>query len=169
MTSTVDAVTTAALPLRVEEITAAWLTDALRTRHPDVTVNAITHLEVIEGTATKVLVELTDVDRRPASLPDRMWIKGGFADHREYVGELGVYGGEVDFFTVVAPQVDVRRPESYFALKQDEPVQGVVALEDLCARGVTFSRATRPLSVDLAAGALETLAALHGQTAPDPV
>src|SRR5207248_2301648 len=106
-----------ALPLRVEEITPAWLTSALRTRYPDVTVNAIERAEVIEGTATKVLVVLTDVDAPPATLPDRLWVKGGFADHREYVGELGVYSGEVDFFNIVAPQVDVRRPESYFALK----------------------------------------------------
>jgi hypothetical protein len=53
---------------------------------------------------------------------------------------------------------------SYFGLTQTDPVQGVVALEDLHARGVEFARATRPLSIELARGGLDALAALHGQS-----
>lgn len=43
------------------------------------------------------------------------------------------------------------RPASYFGLAQTDPVQGVVALEDLEARGIVFARATKPLTVELAA------------------
>ena len=46
-----------------------------------------------------------------------MWIKGGFAAHREYVGALGVYAGEVRFFTDVAPKYDVHHPASFFAAR----------------------------------------------------
>jgi Phosphotransferase enzyme family len=151
------------LPLTADGITAAWLTAALRTRYPEVTVTAADHLEIIEGTATKVLVALRyDGDAR--GLPERMWIKGGFADHREYVGDLGVYASEVLFFTDIAPATRLHLPRSYFAITQNRPVQGIVALEDLRARGVTFPRATRPMTPDQVAGGLDTLAHLHGET-----
>ena len=94
------------------------------------TVTAADRLETIEGTATKVLVALRyggDAD----GLPERMWIKGGFADHREFTGNLGVYSSEVLFFTDIAPAYRLHHPRSYFALTQDDPVQGIVALEDL--------------------------------------
>jgi hypothetical protein len=74
-----------------------------------------------------------------------MCIKGGFGAHREYLGGMGFYGSEVRFFTEIAPLYELARPASYFGLTQTDPVQGIVAMEDLQARGVTFARATRPL------------------------
>jgi len=51
-------------------------------------------------------------------------------------------------------------------------VQGIVALEDLRARDVTFARATRPMTPGQVAAGLDTLARLHGETwgrhAPGP-
>jgi aminoglycoside/choline kinase family phosphotransferase len=151
------------LPLAVDDITAGWLTSALRTRYPEVTVRDADLLEVIEGTATKALFAL-GYDGDAGDLPGRLWIKGGFAEHREYVGDLGVYSTEVRFFADVAPAYTLHRPESYFALAQDEPVQGIVALEDLRERGVTFGRATNPMTIGQVEAGLETLAHLHGQT-----
>jgi len=43
-------------------------------------------------------------------------------------------------------------------------VQGIVALEDLRARDVTFARATRPMTPEQVAAGLDTLARLHGET-----
>ena len=151
------------LPLTVDDITAAWLTSALRTRYPDVTVSDAGRLEVIEGTATKALFALR-YDGDAGDLPERLWVKGGFAEHREYLGRLGVYGTEVRFFTDVAPAYTLHRPTCYFALAQDEPVQGIVALEDLRERGVTFARATKPMTADQVEAGLEALADLHAQS-----
>ena len=127
------------------------------------TVAAADRLEVIEGTATKVLVALR-YDGDADGLPDRVWIKGGFGDHREFTGNLGVYHSEVLFFTDIAPTYGLHHPRSYFALAQDAPVQGIVALEDLRARDVTFARATRPMTPAQVAAGLDTLARLHGET-----
>jgi aminoglycoside phosphotransferase (APT) family kinase protein len=151
------------LPLTADGVTAAWLTAALRTRYPGVTVAAADRLETIEGTATKVLVAVR-YDGDADGPPERMWIKGGFADHREFAGNLGVYSSEVLFFTDIAPAYRLHHPRSYFALAQDAPVQGIVALEDLRARGVTFPRATRPMTPEQVAAGLDTLAQLHGET-----
>jgi NodT family efflux transporter outer membrane factor (OMF) lipoprotein len=110
------------LPLTADGVTAAWLSAALRTRYPAVTVAAADRLEVIEGTATKVLVALR-YDGDADGLPDRVWIKGGFGDHREFTGNLGVYHAEVQFFTDIAPRYGLHHPRSYFALAQDSKVE----------------------------------------------
>jgi hypothetical protein len=51
---------------------------------------------------------------------------------------MGLYGGEVRFFNEIAPLYELARPASYFGLTQTDPVQGIVALDDLEARGVMF-------------------------------
>jgi hypothetical protein len=153
------------LPLTPQGVTAAWVGAGLRTRYPGVLVTEAEHVQTIEGTATKILVRLAYGPRtRPDGLPDQMWIKGGFGAHREYVGAMGVYAGEVRFFNEIAPLYELPRPARYFGLAQSDPVQGIVALEDLRARGVTFARATRPLTVELARAGLDALAARHGQS-----
>jgi hypothetical protein len=86
-----------------------------------VTVTAADRLEVIEGTATKILLALR-YDGNADGLPERMWIKSGFGDHREFTGNLGVYRSEVLFFTDIATAYRLHHPRSYFALAQDEPV-----------------------------------------------
>ena len=156
------------LPLTAEGVTAAWLSDALRTHYPDVVVHNVEPLQFIEGTATKIRLRLGyRPHTRRGGLPDQMCVKGGFGAHREYLGGQGLYSGEVRFFNEIAPLYELTRPASYFGLTQTDPVQGVVALEDLEARGVVFARATRPLSVKLVAAGLESLAALHGQSWAD--
>ena len=62
------------------------------------------------------------------------------------------------------PGVQAAPPAQLLALAQDQPVQGIVALEDLRARDVTFARATRPMTPEQVAAGLGTLAQLHGET-----
>jgi len=102
VTGSADPADACPLPLTPDGVTAEWLSAALRTRYPGVTVTAADRLEVIEGTATKLLVALR-YDGDADGLPERMWIKGGFGEHREFTGNLGVYRSEVLFFTDIAP------------------------------------------------------------------
>lgn len=153
------------LPLTAEGITAAWLSAGLRTRHPGVAVAEVEPVQVIEGTATKVRLRLAyGTQTRRNGLPDQICVKGGFGAYREYLGGVGLYGGEVRFFNEIAPLYELACPASYFGLAQTEPVQGIVVMDGLKARGVAFARATRPLSVKLASDGLDALAALHGQS-----
>jgi Phosphotransferase enzyme family len=153
------------LPLTAEGITAAWLSAGLRTRYPGVVITQVEPVQIIDGIATKVRLRLAYGPRtRRDGLPDQMCVKGGFGAYREYLGGMGFYSGEVRFFNEIAPLYELARPASYFGLTQSDPVQGIVALEDLQARGVAFGRATRPLSVELARAGLDALAALHGQS-----
>jgi hypothetical protein len=153
------------LPLTAEGVTAAWLSAALRTRYPGVVISQVEPVQIIEGTATKVRLRLAyGPHTRHDGLPDQMCVKGGFGPYREYLGGMGLYSSEVRFFNEIAPLYELACPASYFGLTQTEPVQGVVALEDLQARGVVFARATRPLSVKLVSAGLDALAALHGRS-----
>jgi hypothetical protein len=156
------------LPLTADGVTATWLSEGLRTRYPGVVITQAEPVQLIDGTATKVLLRLAYGPHTPREgLPDQMCVKGGFGAHREYLGGMGLYSGEVRFYNEIAPLYELTRPASYLGLTQTEPVQGIVAMEDLEARGVTFARATRPLSVQLARAGLDALAALHGQSWED--
>ena len=168
MTGSGDSASAYPLPLTAEGVTAAWLSAGLRTRNPGVVITQVEPVQVIDGTATKVrLRPAYGPHTRRDGLPDQMCVKGGFGAYREYLGGMGLSSGEVRFFNEIAPLYELARPASYFGLTQTDPVQGIVALEDLEARGVVFARATRPLSVKLAAAGLDTLAALHGQSWAD--
>jgi Phosphotransferase enzyme family len=165
MTGLGDSASAYPLPLTAEGVTAAWLSAGLRIRYPGVVVTEVEPVQTIDGTATKVRLQLAySPHTRRDGLPDQMCIKGGFGAYREYLGGMGLYSSEVRFFNEIAPLYELACPASYFGLTQTDPVQGVVALEDLCARGVAFARATRPFSVELARAGLDALAALHGQS-----
>ena len=147
MTGSGDSASAYPLPLTTEGVTAAWLSAGLRTRYPGVVITQVEPVQVIDGTATKVRLRLAyGPHTRREGLPDQMCVKGGFGAYREYLGGMGLYSGEVRFFNEIAPLYELARPASYFGLTQTDPVQGIVALEDLQARGVAFARATRPLS-----------------------
>jgi hypothetical protein len=165
MTGPGDSANAYPLPLTAEGVTAGWLSAALHTRYPGVVIAQVEPVQTIEGTATKILLRLAYGPHiRREGLPDQLCVKGGFGAYREYLGGVGLYSSEVRFFNEIAPLYELARPASYFGLTQHDPVQGIVALEDLQARGVTFAGATRPLSVKLARAGLDTLAALHGQS-----
>jgi hypothetical protein len=156
------------LPLTADGVTASWLSAVLRTRYPGVVITRAEPVQLIDGTATKVLLRLTYGPHTPRDgLPDHVCVKGGFGAHREYLGGMGLYSGEVRFYNEIAPLYGLTRPASYLGLTQADPAQGIVVLEDLEARGVTFARATRPLSIQLARAGLDALAALHGQSWED--
>jgi hypothetical protein len=165
MTGSGDSTSAYPLPLTAEGVTAARLSEGLRTRYPGVVITQAEPVQIIDGTATKVRLRLAySPHTRREGLPDQMCVKGGFGAYREYLGGTGLYRSEVRFLNEIAPLYELARPASYFGLTQTDPAQGVVAMEDLHARGVTFARATRPLSVKVAGAGLDALAALHGQS-----
>ena len=124
-------------PVAADGVTAAWLSAALGTRYPGVVINQVEPVQIIDGTATKVRLRLAFGPKgRCEGLPDQMCVKGGFGAHREYLGGMGFYSAEVRFFNEIAPLYELACPASYFGLTQTDPVQGIVALEDLQARGV---------------------------------
>jgi hypothetical protein len=155
------------LPLQIEEIDAEWLTRALRSRAPGVTVNGVETVNMIRGTCTKIRLQLDldDAGKR-AGIPERVILKGGFEPHSRVMSHMHqseVFGYR-DLYTVLNLPV----PACYFADYDEERQQGIVIMDDLTARGVEFCSALKPVSFEAAARRLSVLARFHAQTWDTP-
>lgn len=153
------------LPVTLDEITAAWLTSAIRQRAPEATVLSFEAVDYIRTTATKIRLrlELDEAGRR-AGVPELVILKGGFEAHSQKVGIPEMHLKEVQAYRNVFPALGLHAPACYFADYDHERRQGIVIMEDLVARGVTFCHALRPQTFEQASRRLRALAAFHAKT-----
>lgn len=150
------------LPVRVEDITAEWLTTALAVNYPGVQVQSARTDDVLWGTGTKVRVQLEYNERgRAAGLPSSLFVKGGFAEHRELMREC--YQLEVRFYRDLQPQLGLNVPKAFFAGDDEENKQHIVIMEDLSQRQVQFCRVQHPLTFAQAAEHLDIMARFHAK------
>lgn len=148
------------LPRAPEELTAEWLSDALRRG-----VNELSVERVIPGTATKVLVRASYfVDPGADGPPSALCIKGGFDEAVRAYGMAAAYAIEAKFYERLAPATELRLPRCWYAGIDEPGEQGIIVLDDLSASGLRFGDPTEPWSADLVAAGLEQLASLHGAT-----
>src|SRR5438552_12498984 len=68
---------------------------------------------------------------------------------------------EADFYTELAPQLDVRVPACVTTVTDRSRAQGIVIMRDLIVDGARFCTALEPFSVDEAAASLGQIARLH--------
>ena len=135
------------LPMSLEEVTPAWVQDALSERWPGLRVCSVLHDRISHGAATRARLTLTyDARGGDAPPPATFWLKTGFEAHHDFA--MPNYATEVDFYRTIRRVLPIRSPESYFALTQTQPAQATILMEDLTTRGVAFNLATRPLSVN---------------------
>jgi hypothetical protein len=156
------------LPLKLEEITARWLTEALAVTYPGVEVTSMRTGHVLWGTATKIplQVEYNRVGRE-AQLPGSLIVKGGFSEHRHILERC--YYLEARFYRDVLPLLGINAPQAFFAADDSVNHQHIVILEDLNLRGVRFCRVQEPLSYAQAAAHLDVLARMHARWWDSPV
>jgi hypothetical protein len=147
----------------LEEITPDWLTAALRTRAPDATVRDLNVVDVVHSTTTKIRLRL-DLDEagRRAGIPPLVILKGGFEDHSRELGHM--HEREVRGYRDVFPIVALPTPACYFADFDAQRQQGIIIMDDLVTRGVTFCHASRPQTHAQIARRLTMLARFHAQT-----
>jgi Ecdysteroid kinase-like family len=151
------------LPIELESIDREWLTAALRMQAPDVTVKESSIVDLNRGTCTKVRLRLEmDEAGRRAGIPQSVILKGGFEPHSRNMWYM--HESEVRAYRDLLPVVGLPSPVCYFADYDHERAQGIVIIEDLVARGVTFCSALKPQTHDEAARRLEVLARFHAQT-----
>lgn len=155
------------LPVTLEEITGEWLTAALRTRTPDVTVRGFEVVDIARSTTTKLRLklDLNEAGRR-ACIPERVILKGGFEAHSRELWHM--HEREVRGYRDVLPVVKLPTPTCYFADYDPERRQGIIIMDDLVARGVTFCHALKPHTHDQVARRLSVLAQFHARTWGSP-
>lgn len=155
------------LPLTIEEIDRDWLTAALRTCAPEVTVRGVEVVDVRHGTCTKVRLRLDlDAAGKAAGVPETVILKGGFEPHSRDMHYM--HESEVRGYRDVFPAVPLPTPACWFADYDAERRQGVVIMEDLVARGVAFCKPLVPQTYDEAARRLAVLARFHAKTWNSP-
>lgn len=151
------------LPLTIEEISAEWLSAALSNWTPRTRVAAIEEMNVIRGTATKILLRLRYDEKPPNGPPERLCLKAGFDEAlRAIVGEA--YCSEAGFYAHVARLLDVPTPRCWFALAEPVRGQGIVILDDLADAGARFGEPTEPWPLERVAAGLDAMSQWHGPT-----
>jgi Phosphotransferase enzyme family len=143
----------AAVPRRVNDITAAWMSEALHTDVTDVLLS-----EVLGGTATKVRLEIKY--EGTSAFPPTMCLKAGLGEHASFMAQVGIYATEARFFRDERSHSKVRAPQTYWADVDDE-LFGAVLMEDLSRPSVRFCSARVPLCPDEVASVLDNVALLH--------
>ena len=136
----------------------AWLTRALEPATGGAAVVGVERVEVLRTVATKVRFAVTLEGRAE---PMHFCLKG-LLD----VDEMTARGGptmirEADFYSHVAPRVNVRVPLCVSAIVDRERQQGAIIMRDLIADGARFCSALEPFAAEDAAASLEQIARLH--------
>ncbi len=150
------------LPMSLDEVSPAWLSDALDTE----VVHARREGERA-GTSTSARFVLTYPSGAPDDLPGSVYVKGGF----DPVMRRRVWAAlimEARFYAELAPDVPINIPRVLFAGVDHHARQGVVILEDMAARDVEFGHITEPRGVDTVARLIELQARLHARFWADP-
>lgn len=151
------------LPTTLAEIDAEWVTLALRTRAPDVTVRQCELVDIIPGTCTKVRLRL-DVDEAGmrARIPTSVILKGGFEPHSRAMASM--HERESQAYQHVLPKLGLPSPRCYFADYDAEQQQGIILIEDLRESGVTFGDPLKPPGKEAITSRLSVLARFHAKT-----
>ena len=128
------------------ELTAEWITSALRTKLPDAHVRSVEREAIGTGQiGASYRLTLDGTGGVPATLVAK--IAAGDRATRERVAQG--YRKEVGFYTVFRDRVEVRTPRCWYAAISDDLCAFVLLLDDLApatpgvqADGCTLGRAT---------------------------
>jgi aminoglycoside phosphotransferase (APT) family kinase protein len=143
----------------VEDITAAWLEDVLRTHAPGACLETIQVAEAHSGTTGRARVLVTHDDPR---LPRSVFVKLAPFDagQRAFVEEIGMGLAEARFYAEIAAEVPVRHPRPWYAA-HDDAGRYVMVLEDLLAVGARYPEQRDPDLPAFVERTIDAFAALH--------
>lgn len=142
------------IPFTLEQaLDPRWLSSVLGQE-----IAGVELVEVIRTVATKVRFTAQPADGSAAL---HLCLKG-LLDADEHTRRGGpTMVKEADFYSHIAPQVDLRVPHCVAPVVDREGQQAVVIMQDLIAEGAQFCSALEPFTADQAAASLEQIAALH--------
>ena len=146
-------------PHQEADIDTAWLAQALAARFPNARLTKAQCIQRIGGTATKLRFQLEFAAASDA--PGTLWVKSGVGSEGADQGEAFI--NEVRFYNEMAPLLDVNMPDVYYAAANEDAKNGVIVMEDLLHRNVTFGKSSTPLSVAQARAVLAMQAKFHAR------
>lgn len=151
-----------AVPNTVEmALDPAWLSQALSGVSGGKAVTAVEQVEYIKTMATKIRFAVT----YEGSDESHAYCIKGLLDIDEGNASLGsTCVTEADFYSRIAPHMDVRVPDCLVAVVDREKQQAAIIMRDVIAQGGTFCSALDIFTADDAASSLAALAALHARS-----
>ena len=155
--------TTPPFPDRPEDVTAAWLTEALRTE-----VAAVEVLAQHAGTTGRLRLGLTHAPGSEG--PSSVFVKlPPFEEgQRKLVAATDMGRREARFYAELAAEAPLRVPRCLYAAHGEERTEYVMVLEDLEASGCRFTDRSDPGDVEHVGRLIDGLGRLHAHFWEDP-
>lgn len=151
------------MPDTIEQaISAGWLSEAIGERHPGVQVTAVDVVDVVNAVAARAFIGVAYEGGE--GLPERLFVKGGFAPDTAHLLAGGAYYREARFYRDLSDALDVGMPRCLHASFEEDSRQGVVVLEDLIAARGQLYRLGDVHDIDQARSFVDELARLHGRS-----
>lgn len=149
-------------PQSVDDVTAEWLTRALQSKHPGVTIDELSAEPATFGTTTRMRISVRYArNGREAGLPEALFVKCHAQNpNHEYLTPLGIYESEVSFYREIAERLPIPTARALVA-EMDEKGGFLLVFEDLVASGATWGSALRPLTESQARAVVRTMSAYH--------
>ena len=157
-----------ALPARPDEITPAWLSEALSKSLPGVEVARVEVVDRHSGTTGRAKLRLGYA--AGARGPDTVFVKlPPFSEmQRQLVATTDMGRREARFYAELAAETPVRVPRCHFAAYGAEPTDYICVLEDIEATGCTFPKNVEQHAREHGGALIEALARLHAHFWEDP-
>lgn len=148
-----------AIPSEFGAISAEWMTSALSATHPGVEVADVEVLLRDDGTNRRARLGLTF---RRGDGPSTVFLKASDPEHAKLNARSGGVFNEPMLFRsgVTLP---IEHPAVYLSLIDEPTLDFLLLMEDIAARDGDARDATRPITIEQAADAMEGLAALHSR------
>ncbi|BDE13015.1 aminoglycoside phosphotransferase [Mycobacterium kiyosense] len=147
------------VPQTWDDITPAWMTEALANRHPGARVESVIVAGRDDGTNRRARLALT---YSSGTGPATVFAKAADPAHKEMIRMTSGMFHEPRLFTC-GVELPVEHPVVYTALIDEDDYDFVMIMEDLTARGADPRDATRPMSVEQVASGIRGLARMHGR------
>jgi thiamine kinase-like enzyme len=151
------------LPRSYEELTAEWLTEALCGKLPGAKVVSCTLGPPDNGSSNRrrIVVEYNQVGK-DHGLPEKLFCKASHdLSNRMVLGVSGGAQGEVNFYNLFRPHVEMEVPVSFFAEWDPTSCNSLIILGDITNSVKSFCDDKTPMSRERAESQMRLLARLH--------
>ncbi|WP_340317394.1 aminoglycoside phosphotransferase/choline kinase family protein [Rhizorhabdus argentea] len=159
------------IPRMLEDVNKEWLNEALTTRFPGMKIASAKVTDFLGHKQNKTRVHLEYEGNASPDYPKTVFVKGSFRDGPIGDEILGMDTGnalEIPMYDEVLPDLDVKRPDCFYVHWDPNAWEGVLILEDLESKGVTFLKDRHYLDYGQAAAFIDSMARFHGQWLSSP-